>query len=889
MILTRARRSSLLQPLACLGAFAAVASAANADSLSVDLYDAPDGQRYYAASFAAIDAPARPEAMDLVIVVDTSASQVGPFRTTTLAAVEACLASLHPNDRVELVAADVSARHLTESPVAPGSSEMAAAIASLQQIAPLGASELRTTLTTTADRLAASSESPRKAILYIGDGLSMGGNELAGAWSGAVERLRDQQVAVSAFALGPQRNPALLAALANQTGGNLYIDAPGLAADDAEAARRGSRVGRILSDWAHAEVAWAESSSMGEAALSSYPAAMPPLRSDRDTVVIGRLAPGAERLTVDATIDGESLAWSASLDRSNESGAALATLVQQAERDSGLSLTTLGSAGLTETMRVANAETERLTQIAERAVALGDTAGATKISQAVLKRDPGNLRAKTVQRAGEERSVRTAQLEIVEAAPVEDLTAPQAPAAQPSVVFEDQGFMPPSEVVVDGRFMNSVDRNRKVFAQLLEKEVKNAIADARDTMATDPEAAIQSLKLMLQNVERAPELSSAIRAGLTDRLQSAVREATRQAVIQDDLDREREEVLAAARERRLLLDRLALKREREKQLVERFNALIDERRFAEATEVSLEVEEIDPDSVIARVTRVWGEQKRYHELNRELRDRRAAMFLETMAQVESSAIPFPDNVPMVYPDAEEWQRITEARRKYKSVDVAGESESERAITDALQKPLPTSGLQFDDAPLEDVVTFLREEYNIEIALDSIALDDLGLGPDEPITVDLRNTSLKSALRRMLEPLELTYVLEDEVLLITTEEEAQTKLKVKVYPVADLVIPIPPPQAAGIGGGGGGLGGGGGGGLGGGGGGGLGGGGGGGLGGGGGAFSVPDDAPVLSLRKDAPQSTPDEARSDARVALGVNRDHPRGFSEGAQPAAADGGR
>ncbi|WP_197526651.1 VWA domain-containing protein [Botrimarina colliarenosi] len=910
MISTRTCRLTFVYSLAALLVSPATGLAAGDAPGDVDLqvYDAPTGERYFAASFGPVAAPAQPTPMDLVIVADTSASQVGPFRSTTLAAVEACLASLHPEDRVELIAADLDARVLTAAPAAPESTELTAALAALTEVTPLGASELRGAIESAADRLAKGESSRRRAILYIGDGVSMGATKLAGAWADTVRQLRSDRVAVSSFAVGPQKNAAMLASLANLTGGNLYVDDPGIAEDDADARRRGQRVGRVLADWAHADVVWTDSASANDAVLAAYPADMPPLRSDRDTVVIGRLAAEATALEVDALSGDETLAWSAKTPASDDENAYLTTLVADAARDGGLSLTTLGSAGLSETGRAIAAETDRLATIAEQAVAMGDAEGAVRISQAVLQRDPGNLRAQTVQHAADadrKTPIRTAQLEVLESPAAEEVLAPGTPAfegpvagsapltdgaivdapgvnatpsdaypMQPGTAYEDQGFYPPAEAVVDGRFLNSIDRNRAVFAQLLEKEVQNAIVDARTEMSSDPEGATQSLKLMLQSVERAPELVASTRAGLIDKLQSALREASRQAIIKDELDRERQENLAAAQERRLLLDRMAQKRERMKQLIERFNALIDERRFAEASEVAQIAEDLDPEGVVPRVARVWGEAKRYHELNMELRERRAAMFLEAMYQAEESFMPFPDNVPMVYPDPEKWRELTRLREKYKAVDVAGESPSEKAIAEALKSPLPSAGLDFPDGtPLEEVVTYLRVEYEIEIVLDNIALDELGLGPDEPIQVSLRNVSLRSALRRMLEPLELTYVIDDEVLLITTQEEALTKLTVKVYPVADLVIPIPPPQQGGIGGGGGGggLGGGGGGGLGGGGGGGQ---GGGGFGGGGGAFSVPDDLSAVRLAKQPRTLQIEEESAPAHQAPAPQSDAPK---------------
>ena len=75
-----------------------------------------------------------------------------------------------------------------------------------------------------------------------------------------------------------------------------------------------------------------------------------------------------------------------------------------------------------------------------------------------------------------------------------------------------------------------------------------------------------------------------------------------------------------------------------------------------------------------------------------------------------------------------------------------------------------------------------------------------------MTKNLKGVSSKSALRLMLHELGLTYVIKDEVLLITTTEAAESKLSTRVYSVADLVIPIRTPNFAGGFGGMGGMGG-----------------------------------------------------------------------------------
>lgn len=113
------------------------------------------------------------------------------------------------------------------------------------------------------------------------------------------------------------------------------------------------------------------------------------------------------------------------------------------------------------------------------------------------------------------------------------------------------------------------------------------------------------------------------------------------------------------------------------------------------------------------------------------------------------------------------------------------SPASQKIRQALDSQLSSAGLDFANTPMLEIVDFIRDEYDIEVQVDTTALDDLGIGVDEPITCDLRNISLGSALRNMLQQLELTYVIADEVLLVTTQEECESRLSVAAYPVGNL--------------------------------------------------------------------------------------------------------
>jgi len=118
---------------------------------------------------------------------------------------------------------------------------------------------------------------------------------------------------------------------------------------------------------------------------------------------------------------------------------------------------------------------------------------------------------------------------------------------------------------------------------------------------------------------------------------------------------------------------------------------------------------------------------------------------------------------------------------------AGESGSAAArIKQALGQPLRSTGLDFTDEPLENVLIFLQDEYDIPIQLDILALEDAGLTADEPLSANLQNISLKSALRLLLRQHQLTYLIRDEILCITTPDVADQELVTCVYDVRDLI-------------------------------------------------------------------------------------------------------
>ncbi len=124
-----------------------------------------------------------------------------------------------------------------------------------------------------------------------------------------------------------------------------------------------------------------------------------------------------------------------------------------------------------------------------------------------------------------------------------------------------------------------------------------------------------------------------------------------------------------------------------------------------------------------------------------------------------------------------------ARGEAEGVDLAGGAEAEKRILTTLEAPTRVYAIE---KPLQDVVDDLKKLHGIEIQIDTRSLEDVGIGSDTPITRNLKDTTLKSALRLMLRELDLTYVIHNEVLMITTPEEAECQLITRAYSVGDLI-------------------------------------------------------------------------------------------------------
>jgi len=740
----------------------------------------------------------RPKSAAIVVLVDTSASQAGEFRTRSLEAARAILETAQAGNLLSLAAVDVDFTPLTPSFHAAKADEITAGLSRLEARTPLGSTDFVSALAAAADQLADRKEA--RFVVYVGDGTGIEGVDPA-EFSACLKRLANLHIAVSSIGIGPQVNWPLLAATAAGTGG-LF------AGDAANAARS------IAETHIHT-ITWPASGTClgpGDRPVRMLPSRVPPLRSDRDTVILARgdASGGVLKMTI---ADGDTLAseeLAVPPCTPADGNAYLAELARNAASTDGVFLPLAGRDALAVARDVIRREAAHLAVLSRQAEETGAHESAVRLAEASLRRDPDNTEAAVIRQAA-----------LKQAEPTVD-ELPAADSLPPSPAGDASLDEPATELA-------EMQAMRRVAGQALERDVAVRIRDARQMLATDPDRARDMLKDAREMVVRSTDLDAAARDRLVTQIEMRVREANIRAREKVECELAEERRAAIGRERQRLNTELEAKEAKLKQLVNRYNALVEEgirvgysqserypkivqgeavTGYEEPSTAFLEAERVVGDELLretgdlyanypipmparelGRTASLVAKIREYDAENYRTRRDQERGFMDMLHLVDAAAIPFPDDPPIIYPTAAIWRRLSDRRVKYKPAAYDPLSEPEKKIYEALETETGP-GFRFEMNSLKDLKAAIEGQYGIPVVFDTKALEGFDL--EEPtITENLPGIPLRSALRQILGANDLTYVVKNDVLKITTKEAASTDLIVKAYPVGDLVIPLNP--------------------------------------------------------------------------------------------------
>ena len=337
----------------------------------------------------------------------------------------------------------------------------------------------------------------------------------------------------------------------------------------------------------------------------------------------------------------------------------------------------------------------------------------------------------------------------------------------------------------EGGLIDSAAEGQSVLARQLSSDVLKRQSEAEKLRETNPKQALKLLEESRTQIEES-QLSQELKSQLLRRVEITTTatnkyiESHKAEIDQEALNNEIEGEIARDQKVKLELQ------QKMAQMVDEFNKLVDEHRYAEAEVVANRLYEMAPEEIVAQQVnlqakfirrQVWSDN-----IKAQAEEGVANEFL-SIRQVNASAL---DSMNTDYGFGSNWGDF--AGRKGSSELGPARNIKELEIEQKLKTPvLP----KYNETPLTKVVDGLSQLAGINIHLDPRGLSQEGVRSDTPITLNLpQEISLKSALTLILEPLHLTYTIKDEVLKITSEQIRDGDMIRRVYPVGDLVIPIP---------------------------------------------------------------------------------------------------
>lgn len=329
--------------------------------------------------------------------------------------------------------------------------------------------------------------------------------------------------------------------------------------------------------------------------------------------------------------------------------------------------------------------------------------------------------------------------------------------------------------------LESQDETRRLF-----REITSELARANEMRESAPLEALDRLQNLSRKVAQS-KLDEAAATSMTTMVERAIKqqqqyiEANRGQIELDLANDAVRAELASEQQRKARLD------DQVASLVQTFNDLMEERRYPEAEMVAKQVAELKPGSSIAKSMHHTSRMGTRLMINEEIAADKEEAVAKTLLDLDRAGTPIDPSNDIHFMPAQSWGELTRRRQMLRDTD-SPFSPAEREIQQRLRSPIDVN---YRNRPLAEVLEDLGAVAGVPVVLDSRALNEMRIQSDTPVTLDLTQPiEFRNALNLLLADFELTYMVEHDVLKITSHEVKRTRVVTRTYKVADLVTPIP---------------------------------------------------------------------------------------------------
>jgi general secretion pathway protein D len=334
--------------------------------------------------------------------------------------------------------------------------------------------------------------------------------------------------------------------------------------------------------------------------------------------------------------------------------------------------------------------------------------------------------------------------------------------------------------------IQELTQEQNLARQKMFREVTTEIAESEKMVQDDPNAALDRLQMLRQRVSQS-SVEGAVRKthlAMVDRVIANIQayiEQNKPAIDQQDRNKMIEDRMALEAATKVKID------SETQSMVDQYNDLMSKEMYAESEIIAKKIQQLNPNTEIASIMLEKATIARRYQEQVAIRDMKSEMNTKALSDVDAASIPMDGEKNVLYPDQRIW--TNKISKRLGSEDSYRMTPPEKAIREQLSQQVE---LSFDGRPLSQAMETLSDITGVPIHLDPRGLSEEGITSDQKVSLPLRGTSvsLKSALNLILEPLNLTYVIKNEVLNVTSINNSRKQKDTRTYSVRDLVIPIP---------------------------------------------------------------------------------------------------
>jgi hypothetical protein len=184
----------------------------------------------------------------------------------------------------------------------------------------------------------------------------------------------------------------------------------------------------------------------------------------------------------------------------------------------------------------------------------------------------------------------------------------------------------------------------------------------------------------------------------------------------------------------------------------------------------------DPKKLVAdqAASRIAQTNNRLASLQ-QLQTQRERSFNGVLGSVDQSAVVSDKDI--TYP--KDWKERTKGRTSSLTLMTAKEESIFRSLNSSMT-------VRLKNAPFNGVIDYLQTKTGLNFVIDPAALKEADVSSESPVSIDVKDVSVRTILHKVLGDVGLTYVIRNEAIMVVTPGMAKRMMVTRTYYIRDLL-------------------------------------------------------------------------------------------------------